>query len=328
MPNGPGNSRILAHMNIAIIIPAYNEEATIRNVILDFHKEAPNAAVHVIDNNSSDHTGEIARQTITELNCMGGVFRVTRQGKANAVRWAFRHIDADIYVLVDADSTYPAKDIHKLVALVAEGEADMAVGNRLAGDNFQEKNPRRFHHVGNRLVCGLINLLFDADLKDIMSGYRAFSRAFVKNYPIICEGFELETEMVLHALDKRFVIREMPVKLESRPAGSQSKLHTFRDGWKVLKTIFWIFRHYRPLAFFGWLAFAFFVAGLATGAWPIYEYLRFNYVFKVPSAILASGLMVFSLVSFAIGLILDTIATHERMQFERQFLQYRGGPST
>ena len=309
-------------MKTIVIIPALNEEKTIATVIGDFHREVPDAEIRVINNNSSDDTGRIAREAIVSTGCAGAVHSVARRGKSNAVRWAFRNLDADIYVMVDADGTYPARHLPDLIKPVALGDADMVIGDRLSGEGFKENNPRPLHHCGNRLVQGLINFLFSSDLSDIMSGYRVFSRAFVKNCPITCEGFELETQMTLHALDKKFHIVEVPVALETRPEGSTSKLRTFSDGSKVISTVFRIFRYYRPLGFFGCLAFIFYLGGLAFGAMPIYDYIMYKYVYHVPSAILAAGLMVFSVTFFAIGVILDTIAIHDRMRFEQKMLDY------
>jgi glycosyltransferase involved in cell wall biosynthesis len=302
--------------SIAIILPAYNEELTIEKVILDFHQYCPDAAVYIIDNNSTDDTNRIAKTVLKENNIKGEIIFVKRQGKANAMNAAFNRISADIYVMADADFTYFGQDLEKLLAPVVSGEYDLAVGNRFTVSGYEKENKRLFHNFGNSLVKKIINLLFNAELKDIMSGYRVLSRNFVKNYPVMCEGFEIETEMTLHCLDKRFNIIEIPIIYKDRIEGSFSKLNTFKDGFRVLKTIFNIFKDYRPFLFFSTLSFIFFIAGILLGIDPILEFIEFRFVYKVPSAILATGLMIFSLLFFAIGLILDTIVRYENFNFE------------
>jgi len=250
---------------IAIILPAYNEELTIEKVILDFHQNFPDASVYVIDNNSNDSTNRIAKTVLKENNIRGDVIFVKRQGKANAMKIAFNKINADIYVMADADYTYFGHDLEKLLVPVVSGEYDLVVGNRFTDSGYEKENKRKFHNFGNNLVKKIINLLFNADMKDIMSGYRVLSRNFVKNYPIMCEGFEIETEMTLHCLDKRFSIIEIPITYKDRIEGSFSKLNTFKDGFRVLKTIFNIFKDYRPLLFFSTLSSIFFIAGAVLG---------------------------------------------------------------
>jgi glycosyltransferase involved in cell wall biosynthesis len=301
---------------IAIILPAYNEQLTVEKVILDFHQHCSDASVYVIDNNSSDDTNRIAKTVLRENNIRGDVIFVKRQGKANAMKTAFNRINADIYVMADADYTYFGGDIESLLAPVVSGEYDLVIGNRFTDSGYEKENKRKFHNLGNKLVRKIINLLFNAELKDIMSGYRVLSRNFMKNYPIMCEGFEIETEMTLHCLDKRFNIIEIPITYKDRTEGSFSKLSTFKDGFRVLKTIFNIFKDYRPLLFFSVLSIIFFTAGAVLGIDPILEFIEFRYVYKVPSAILATGLMIFSLLFFAIGLILDTISRYEKFNFE------------
>jgi glycosyltransferase involved in cell wall biosynthesis len=303
-------------MKTAIILPAYNEELTIEKTILDFHKHSPDSEIYVIDNNSSDKTNEIANKIIKENNIKGEVIFVKRQGKANAMKTAFSRINADVYVMADADHTYFGHDLEKLLPPVTSGEYDVVVGNRFTDSGYEKENKRVFHNFGNNLVRKIINLLFNADLKDIMSGYRVLSKNFVKNYPIMCEGFEIETEMTLHCLDKRFNIIEIPITYKDRIEGSFSKLNTFKDGFRVLKTIFNIFKDYRPLLFFSTLSVIFFSGGILLGIDPVMEFIEFQYVYKVPSAILATGMMIFSLLFFAIGLILDTIVRYEKFNFE------------
>lgn len=303
-------------MKTAIILPAYNEELTIEKTVIDFHENAPDAYIYVIDNNSSDKTNEIAHRIMKENTIKGDVIFVKRQGKANAMKTAFSRINADIFVMADADNTYFGQDLEKLLEPVLSGDYDLVVGNRFTEAGYEKENKRMFHNFGNNLVRKMINLLFNADLKDIMSGYRVLSKNFVKNYPIMCEGFEIETEMTLHCLDKRFNIIEIPITYKDRIEGSFSKLNTFKDGFRVLKTIFNIFKDYKPLLFFSTLSLVFFVGGILLGIDPVMEFIEFQYVYKVPSAILATGLMIFSLLFFAIGLILDTIVRYEKFNFE------------
>ncbi len=303
-------------MKLAIILPAYNEELTIEKTILDFHQNSTDASIFVVDNNSTDSTNRIASTVMKDNNIKGEVIFARRKGKANAMKTAFTRIDADVYAMADADHTYFGKDLENLLAPVVSGEYDLAVGNRFTASGYQKENKRTFHNFGNNLVRKIINLLFKANLIDIMSGYRVLSRNFVKNYPIMCEGFEIETEMTLHCLDKKFNIIEIPITYKDRMEGSFSKLNTFKDGFRVLKTIFNIFKDYRPLLFFSSLSFIFFVGGVLLGIDPIIEFIEFRYVYKVPSAILATGLMIFSLLFFSIGVILDTIVRYEKFNFE------------
>lgn len=307
---------------IAIILPAYNEEQTIAGTMRAFYAELPQAELWVVDNNSRDGTGRIARETIAALGAKGGVIEELRQGKGNAIRRAFHDVGADVYVMSDADLTYPAEQVHDLIRPVVEGRADMVVGDRHSGGHYQQENKRPLHNFGNRLVQGLVNRLFGAALADIMSGYRVFSRRFVKTYPILVAGFEIETDMTLHALDKRFRILEIPVEYRDRPAGSFSKLNTLRDGARVLSTIGNILRYYRPLAFFGSTALVVAMLGLLAGVPVLENYVRDRYVYHVPLAILATGLEVVALVLAAIGLILDSITHQDQRRFERELLDY------
>ncbi|QSO55323.1 glycosyltransferase [Alicyclobacillus curvatus] len=293
-------------MKIAVLIPCYNEARTIGKVVRDFRRELPTADIYVYDNNSTDETKSVAVRA-------GAIVRSERkQGKGNVVRSMFRGIDADIYIMMDGDDTYPAEFVHQLMDPVLAGEADMAIGDRLSNGSYVSENKRPFHHFGNRIVRGLINWLFHTRLRDIMTGYRVFSRTFVKNIVVMSEGFEIETEMTLSALDKQFRIVEVPIDYRDRPEGSESKLNTFRDGARVIKTVFWIFKDYRPLMFFGSLAGIFFICGLAVGTPVILEYINAHYIWKVPSAILAVGFMVLATISLTSGLILDTIVRHHR----------------
>ncbi len=304
----------------AVILPAYNEEKTITATIREFYQAMPDAAIWVINNRSTDATEKTARDTMVRLGCNGGVINEVRPGKGNAVRRAFLDIDADIYILSDADSTYPAEKAPALMAPVLAGEADMVIGDRHSAGHYAAENKRMFHGFGNRLVRCLVNKLFRANLVDIMSGYRVFNRRFVKSYPILAEGFEIETDMTLHALDKRFRILEMPVEYRDRPPGSLSKLNTFRDGARVLSTIGNILRYYRPLVFFGGAAVFFALLGLAAGIPVLEEWMTDRFIRRVPLAVLATGLEIVAMVFAAIGLILDSITHQDRRAFERELL--------
>jgi glycosyltransferase involved in cell wall biosynthesis len=289
----------LKSRKIAVLIPCLNEEQTIAKVIQDFRKELPEAAVYVYDNNSSDRTALIAKAAGAR------VFREKRQGKGFVVASMFEEVEADLYVLVDGDDTYPAANVHELLRPIMEERADMVVGNRL--EAFGEHSFRRFHLMGNKLVVGLVNLIFKCKLKDIMSGYRAFSRDFVRKVPIVSRGFEVETEMTLQALHYDFVIAEVPVPYRKRPQGSSSKLKTFSDGVKTILTVFDIFKAYRPLLFFFILGAILGCAGLLIGSIPVSEYWETGRIERFPSAILASGIMIISVICVAIGIILDAI---------------------
>jgi glycosyltransferase involved in cell wall biosynthesis len=298
--------------DVAIIIPAYNEELTIAQVIKDFYAELPNARIYVVDNNCTDRTRFIAEETFKSLSCKGQVILENRKGKAFAIRKAFTIIDADYYILVDGDSTYPANAVHKFLMHLSTRGLDMVVGNR---SNYKSENKRAFHSIGNDLVNKLINLLFGGGLADVLSGYRGFSKRFVKNFPILSRGFDIETEMTLHALDKGFDIFEFPINYRDRPIGSVSKLNTYTDGIRVISLIFRIFKDFRPLAFFSCLSLALFIAGISAGTPVVYEYIYTGYVLHIPFAILATGLMICSLVGFAIGLILDTVRNNNRFNY-------------
>lgn len=305
---------------VAIILPAYNEELTIARTIEAFYRELPEAQIVVIDNNSKDSTFLIAMDTLKHLNARGVVIKEIRQGKGNAIRRAFTDVNADIYVMSDADMTYPAARVHDLIRPIAERQADMVVGDRQSGGNYKDENKRNLHSFGNDLVKTLVNGLFRAKLADIMSGYRAFSRKFVKNYPILVEGFQIETDVTLHALDKRFRIVEIPVEYKDRPQGSLSKLNTFADGAKVLFTIAQILRYYRPLAFFGGLACLFAILGLVAAVPVFQDWVMHQYIYHVPLAILAAALELVAALSLSVGLILDSITHQHKMRFEMHLL--------
>lgn len=304
--------------NIAIILPAFNEELTIKDTILSFHNELPNAKIVVVDNNSNDKTSEIVRKVFEKNKIDGELLLESRQGKGNAIRYAFRKIEADIYVMSDADMTYPANEVNKLILPIIEDDVDMVVGDRLSLGDYERENKRVFHTSGNYLVQKLVNKLFKANINDIMSGYRAFSKRFVKNYPILVEGFELETDMTLHALDKRFKIKEVSINYKDRPQGSFSKLNTFSDGFKVLFTIFQIFRYYKPFIFFGILAILFAFFSLFSAIPVFNDWIMYKYIYHVPLAILATGLALVSIIFFVVGIILDAIAHQNKLEFEQR----------
>ena len=270
---------------VAVLIPCYNESQTVARVIADYRAALPEADIYVYDNNSTDGTAAAAQEAGARVR------HERRQGKGNVIRTMFRQIDADCYLMVDGDDTYPAESAPEMVRLVLEEGADMVIGDRLSATYFSE-NRRPFHNVGNRMVRGLINLLFHSRVRDIMTGLRAFSPLFVKTFPVLSRGFEIETEMTVHALDKNFNLREIPVNYRDRPEGSVSKLNTVRDGLKVLKTVFLLFRDYRPMAFFGLLAALFAAGGLGAFLPVLAEYWRTGLVPRFPTLIVCGLAMV------------------------------------
>lgn len=301
---------------IAILIPCYNEEVTIAKVIADFRRQLPNALIYVYNNNSTDNTLQIAYEN-------GAIVKNEyRQGKGNVVRSMFRDIEADIYVLVDGDDTYPAEKVHELIKPILMETADMVVGDRISNGTYKSQNKRLFHDFGNGIVKKTINKLFKSNLKDVMSGYRAFNKRFVKNVPILSKGFEVETEMTLHALDKGFIIKEIPIEYRNRPNRSISKLNTFTDGYKVLKTIIKMLKDYKPMKFFLSIAIIFFMLGLIIGVPVIYEYILTKYITKVPSAVLSTGLMIFSIITAQCGVILDTVVKDDKEKYELELNKY------
>ena len=294
---------------VAVLIPCLNEENTVEAVVRAFRKELSGATVYVYDNNSTDRTAERAAAA-------GAVVRrEPRQGKGNVLRSMFRDIDADAFVLVDGDDTYPADSAPEMVRLILEDGADMVVGDRLSS-TYAMENKRRFHNIGNNLVRRLVNRLFHGSVMDIMTGYRAFSPLFVKSFPILSKGFEIETEMTIHALDKNFVVRNIPVKYRDRPIGSESKLNTFSDGIKVLRTIFRMLRDYRPRLFFGALAASAWIVAAAMFTPVFIDYCRTGLVPKFPTLIVSGVAATFGLLFLVCGLILDTVAQKHRILFE------------
>lgn len=303
-------------MKIAVLIPCYNEELTIEKVVKDFKRELPQADIYVYDNNSKDKTAEIAKKA-------GAIVRrENRQGKGNVVRTMFREIEADYYVMVDGDDTYPAESVHQLLEPIINNEADMVNADRLSKGEYQKQIKKRFHKFGNNIVRKSINLLFKCKLKDIMTGYRAFSKTFVKNLPVMSSNFELETEMTLFALDKKYRIKEIPIIFRERPNGSESKINTFSDGFKVLKTIIRMFKDFKPRQFFWVIALIFIIIGLIIGIPVIVEFIKTGYITKLPSAVLATGVMIFSLIIAQCGVILDTVVKQNRENYELQVLRY------
>lgn len=284
---------------IAAIIPCYNEALTIAKVIADAKKNLPSAVIYVFDNNSSDNTAEIAKAAGAL------VFKEKRQGKGFVMQTMFNQVVADIFVMVDGDDTYDLTHLKDMVTIVAEDQADMVVGTRLA--TYTAKSFRPLHTSGNKLVRWLINTLFNANLKDIMSGLRVMNKEFVKNINLISSGFEVETEMTIKALKNNYVIKEYDIQYKERPEGSFSKLNTFKDGFKVLKTIFLIFKNYKPLLFFSLCALFSFIASLLASSVVISEFIKTRYITHVPLAIFAVGAMIFAVILFVAGLILDAI---------------------
>ena len=317
----PSSIGAKSHHRIAVILPAYNEELTIRQTIEDFHGALPEAHIVVVNNNSKDNTLNIATETVQRLRC-GSVMTELRQGKGNAVRRAFSDIDADVYLMADADMTYPSDQAIAMITPILNNEADMVVGDRISDGDYERENKRPLHSFGNSLVQRLVNTLFNSKLSDIMTGYRALSRKLVKNYPILVDGFQIETDLTLHALDKRFRIIELPIKYKDRPSGSFSKLNTLSDGAKVLWSIMRILRHYRPLQFFGGLALAFVLAGIVAAIPVLNDWVLYKYIYHVPLAILATGCEIVAVLLLAIGLILDSIVHLQRFAYEREILAF------
>ena len=294
---------------IAVLIPCYNESQTIEKVIRDYKAALPEAEIYVYDNNSTDGTDELARKA-------GAIVRYERrQGKGNVIRSMFRDIDADCYLMIDGDDTYPAENAREMCDLILSKNADMVVGDRLSSTYFSE-NKRPFHNLGNKMVRFFINKLFKVNVKDIMTGYRAFNYEFVKGFPVLSRGFEIETEMTIHAVDKNFHLVEIPVNYKDRPEGSVSKLNTFSDGFKVLRTIARLFEQYKPFAFFSivsivlWiLSFAFFI--------PVFnEYLHTGMVPRYPTVIVCGVTAIMGMLLWICGVILDVVVKKHRQLYE------------
>lgn len=294
---------------IAVLIPCYNESKTIAKVVKDYKKALPEADIYVYDNNSTDGTDKIARKA-------GAIVKYEyRQGKGNVIRSMFKDIEADCYLMIDGDDTYPAENAREMCDLVLEGKADMVIGDRLSSTYFTE-NKRPFHNLGNRLVRGLINKLFKSNVRDIMTGYRAFSYEFVKTFPVLSKGFEIETEMTIHALDKNFLLKEMPVNYRDRPAGSVSKLNTYRDGFRVLKTIGRLFKEYKPTIFFSIIGLIFLVIAVVFAVPVFADYFKTGLVPRYPTLIFSGFMLIISILMFVCGLLLEVVVKKHRQMFE------------
>lgn len=299
---------------IAVLIPCYNESKTIEKVVTDFRRVLPEAVIYVYDNNSSDGTAEIAERA-------GAVVRKERmQGKGNVIRRMFREIDADCYVMADGDDTYPAENAPELVRLVLEEQADMVVGDRLSSTYFTE-NKRPFHNLGNSLVRASINLLFRSEIKDIMTGYRAFSYAFVKTYPVLSKGFEIETDMSIHAITRNMLVRNVVIDYRDRPDGSVSKLNTYSDGAKVLLTIARLFKNYKPFAFFGMISLLLTLLSAGFMIPVLAEFFSTGLVPRFPTLIVCGITLLAALLLFISGLILSTLQEKDKRDFEFQLQQ-------
>ena len=301
---------------IAVLIPCYNEEKTIGKVIDDFKTALPEAVVYVYDNNSTDKTSDVAEEH-------GAVVRKEyRQGKGNVVRTMFRDIDAECYIMIDGDDTYPADKAKEMCSAVMGEGVDMVIGDRLSATYFIE-NDRRFHNFGNRFVRSLINNIFNSDVKDIMTGYRAFSRMFVKNIPILANGFEIETEMTIHALDKNYIIKEIPIDYRRRPEGSFSKLDTISDGYKVVKTVFQLFRDYKPYIFFTSISVVLGVIAVLFMLPVIIEYWHTGLVPRFPTLIVCCFVMLLAILLFISGVILEVMTKKHRQLYELLVIRKR-----
>jgi len=309
-------------LRVAVLIPCYNEELTIRSVVTDFRRELPDAAIWVFDNNSSDNT-------VAEARAAGAkVVLESRQGKGHVVQSMFRTIDADIYVMVDGDGTYPAEVVNSLIAPIANHEADMVIGSRLHTGSDSEF--RLLNKVGNYAFLFVLKWIFGVRLTDLLSGYRTFSRRLVRGMPLFGGGFETEVEMTMKCLQRNYRIVEVPVNLVSRPAGSESKIRIVRDGILILSTMLALFRDYKPLSFFGAIGLLFMFLGLIPGVMVLLEYERTGIVQRLPSAILATGLVLAGMINIVVGLILHTIAQRfrevdQQLQFVTENLQRAAG---
>jgi len=301
-------------MRTAVLIPCYNEAATIESVVHEFLTLDPSVTVYVYDNNSTDDTARIAKAA-------GAVVQPeSRQGKGWVVRSMFREIEADCYLMVDGDATYAARDVLDMRALIESGRADMVVGDR--SGVYDSTNTRRFHGFGNRLVKVMVNFIFGSSLQDIMSGSRCMSRQFVKTIPVTCVGFEIEAELTVHALDKGFVVAEVPVSYTQRGPGSESKLSTFSDGARIIHSILRLCRDYRPLLFFGSISALLMIVAILMFLAPLGEYLRFGFVYKIPTLVVSIALGISSLVALVCGVLLDSIRSHSRSSYEFVLLEY------
>ena len=300
---------------IAALVPCYNEALTIAKVCDDLKKYIPEAIVYVYDNNSTDDTAQIAR----EHGAI--VVHENRQGKGNVVRQMLRDIDADCYVMVDGDDTYPIEQVREVIAPILDGTADHVVGDRLSNGTYAAENKRAGHGFGNDLVRWLIKVLYGFEYTDVMTGYRAFNREFAKTLPVLSPGFEIETELSIHAVDKNWRIAQIPIDYRDRPEGSESKLNTISDGFKVLKMIFSLFKDYKPLGFFSLLALLSFIVGLALGIPVVSEFASTGLVPRFPTAILAVAFCGLGALMLVCGLILDTVVKGNRRDWELRVIK-------
>lgn len=299
---------------IAVLIPCYNEAKTIEKVVTDWKKSLPEATIYVYDNNSVDRTDEIARKA-------GAIVRYEhQQGKGNVIRRMFREIDAECYIMIDGDDTYPAEFGPQMVAEVLDRQVDMVVGDRLSSTYFEE-NKRPFHNFGNSIVRASINRLFKSDIRDIMTGYRAFSYQFVKTFPVLTKGFEIETEMSIHAIDKNMAISNVIVKYRDRPEGSVSKLNTYSDGIKVLRTIMRLYRNYKPMHFFGTVSVLLFLIALIMFIPVLMIYFRTGLVPNFPTLIVSGFVALAGIVSLFTGILLSSIVEKNRQDFEMNLIK-------
>ncbi len=299
---------------IAVLIPCYNEEKTISKVVSDFKKFLPEAVIYVYDNNSKDKTIEYAEEA-------GAIVRHEyQQGKGNVVRRMFREINAECYIMVDGDNTYPAEYAPEMCRLVLEKQADMVVGDRLSSTYFSE-NKRLFHNFGNTIVRKSINALFRCDVKDIMTGYRAFSYAFVKTFPVLSRGFEIETEMTIHAIDKNMHLENVVVEYRDRPEGSESKLNTYSDGAKVLLTILKLYKNYKPFQFFSIMALFLSILAVVFFIPVMMTYIKTGLVPNFPTLIVCGFTFLAALISFFVGMILGTLVQRSRQDFEIKLIE-------
>lgn len=299
---------------IAVLIPCYNESKTIGKVINDLKKSVPEAVIYVYDNNSTDDTAEIAARS-------GAVVRYENmQGKGNVIRRMFREIDAQAYIMIDGDDTYPAEDAKEMARIVIEDGYDMVVGDRLSSTYFTE-NKRPFHNLGNSMVRSWINRLFGTDIKDVMTGYRAFSYNFVKTFPILSNGFEIETEMTIHAVDKKMSVKNIIIDYRDRPEGSESKLNTYSDGFKVLRTILRLFKNYRPKQFFNALAGILIIIAGAFFLPVLVTYFKTGFVPKIPTLFVCGFVALAAIQSYFSGMILSTLIQKNKQDFEHRLIE-------
>lgn len=302
---------------VAVLVPCYNEEKTIEKVVKDFKRELPEAKIYVYDNNSTDKTAEIAR------NAGAIVKSETMQGKGNVIRRMFREIDSECYIMVDGDDTYPAENAREMVEAVLNEDVDMVIGDRLSSTYFTE-NKRRFHNFGNVLTRALINFIYKSNIRDVMTGYRAFSYKFVKTFPVMSKGFELENELTIHTLDKNLKIKNVIVEYRDRPEGSESKLNTISDGVKVIKTIFSLYKNYKPLAFFSIVSIILFLFGIGFFIPVFIGYLHTGLV-RIPTLLISVLFFICSVQSLFAGLTLDNIIKNAKQEFEMRLIdcEYR-----